>query len=246
MAEFERVHRRQGRRDPAVRTVEHGARRDGGRPLEPGVRAQAERAFGHDFAQVRVHTDTAAAASAGALNAEAYAAGNDLVFAAGAYQPETREGEWLLAHELSHVVQGGGSSSPPARPLSRPGEPAEQAADLAADRVVAGEPAGIESGSATDGAAVQRYMANPDLYENMPSWGDAAGWAGDALGGAAGMFGGGLGGLVGRAATEGGGAIGSLLGGGSGGIGGGIADAGAGLGGLVSGLGEMDPSWWLM
>jgi hypothetical protein len=225
MAEFDRVHRRAGRREAAARMME-SHERGRGRPLEPAVRSGAERAFGHDFSQVRVHTDAAAAASAHALNAEAYAAGNDLVFAPGAYRPETREGEWLLAHELSHVVQRSGAPAEPARPISRPGEPAEQAAEAAADRVVAGEPAAIEAGSA-DGAAVQRYIANPDLYENMPSWGEAAGWAGDAIGGAAGMFGGGLGG------------IGGLLGGAA-------VEAGEGLGGLASNLGEMDPSWWLM
>lgn len=225
MANFERVHRRPGRKDPATRVME-SHERSRGRPLEPAVRTGAERAFGHDFSQVRVHTDAAAAASARALNAEAYAAGNALVFAPGAYQPGTREGEWLLAHELSHVVQHSLAPAEPARPVSRAGDPAEQAAEAAADRVVAGEPAAVESGAA-GGAAVQRYVANPDLYENMPSWDDAPGWAGDALSGAAGMFGGGLGGIGGL-------------------IGGAAVEAGEGLGGLASGLGEMDPSWWLM
>ena len=37
--------------------------------------------FGHDFGQVRVHTDGPAAASASTIQAEAYTVGNHVVFA---------------------------------------------------------------------------------------------------------------------------------------------------------------------
>lgn len=82
-----------------------------GRPLDPGVRSQMERGFGHDFSGVRVHTDETAAASASALQARAYTHGERIVFARSAYDPSTHEGRELLAHELAHVVQqraGGG------------------------------------------------------------------------------------------------------------------------------------------
>jgi hypothetical protein len=65
--------------------------------------------FGHDFSQVRVHTDAKAAASARAVHALAYAVGRDVVFGAGQYVPGTSEGRRLLAHELTHVVQGHGA-----------------------------------------------------------------------------------------------------------------------------------------
>jgi len=64
-----------------------------------------EERLGHNFADVRVHTDDRAAAAASLLGAEAYAHGSDLVFNAGAYNPEAGDGEALLAHELTHVVQ---------------------------------------------------------------------------------------------------------------------------------------------
>src|SRR5213078_2012377 len=76
-----------------------------GRPLEPGTRALAEAKLGHDFSDVRVHLDDAAAASAEAISANAYTSGREIVFAAGRYAPETPGGLRLLGHELAHVVQ---------------------------------------------------------------------------------------------------------------------------------------------
>lgn len=81
-----------------------------GQPLDTATRAFAEPRFGHDFSQVRVHTDATAARSAEALNALAYTVGRDLVFARGQYAPGTSSGRRLLAHELVHVMQQEGST----------------------------------------------------------------------------------------------------------------------------------------
>jgi LysM repeat protein len=70
-----------------------------------------ESRFGHDFSQVRVHTDAKAAKSARAVNALAYTVGRDVVFGTGQYQPKTDEGKHLLTHELVHVLQQGDRSS---------------------------------------------------------------------------------------------------------------------------------------
>ena len=56
------------------------------------------------------------AESARALNARAYTTGNDVVFGASYYSPDTNEGRKLLAHELTHVVQ----QSHKLRPWSMP------------------------------------------------------------------------------------------------------------------------------
>ena len=58
-----------------------------------------------DLDGVRVHDDTRAAESAAAVDALAYAVGDDVVFAAGRYRPGDGEGRHLLAHELAHVAQ---------------------------------------------------------------------------------------------------------------------------------------------
>jgi hypothetical protein len=68
-----------------------------------------EQHFGHDFSQVRVHTDDSAALSARAIDAQAYTAGKHVVFGAGKYDPSSGAGRRLLAHELTHVVQQTGT-----------------------------------------------------------------------------------------------------------------------------------------
>jgi len=76
-----------------------------GRPLEPMLRQDMERRFGHDFSRVRVHVGDAAEQSARAVNANAYTAGHNIVFGAGQFAPRSQEGRRLIAHELTHVVQ---------------------------------------------------------------------------------------------------------------------------------------------
>jgi hypothetical protein len=76
-----------------------------GRPLDAATRGFMEPRFGHDFSQVRVHTDAQAADAARAVNALAYTVDRDIVFGKGQYSPQTIDGQKLLAHELTHVVQ---------------------------------------------------------------------------------------------------------------------------------------------
>lgn len=80
-----------------------------GRPLDPVASRFMETRFGHDFSQVRVHTDARAAESAKAVAAQAYTVGTHVVFDAGRLAPQTTEGRRLLAHELVHVLQQGSS-----------------------------------------------------------------------------------------------------------------------------------------
>lgn len=82
-----------------------------GQPLDPAARTFMESRFGHDFSQVRIHTDSRASASARATDAAAYTSANHVVFAEGRYQPNTHSGRHLLAHELAHVIQQGASAS---------------------------------------------------------------------------------------------------------------------------------------
>jgi hypothetical protein len=86
---------------PIVREV----LRSQGQPLDRETRAFMEPRFGHDFSHVRVHTDARASESARVVDALAYTVGREVVFGAGQYVPETRQGRQLLAHELTHVVQ---------------------------------------------------------------------------------------------------------------------------------------------
>ena len=79
-----------------------------GQPLHQSTRVFMESRFGHDFSQVRVHTDAKAVESVRAVNALAYTVGRHIAFGVGQYAPGTRKGQHLLAHELTHVVQQSG------------------------------------------------------------------------------------------------------------------------------------------
>jgi Domain of unknown function (DUF4157) len=122
-------------------------------PLDPDTLAFMGMRFGHDFSQVRVHTDARAADSARALNARAYTVGQDIVFAAGQYAPDTTAGQRLLGHELTHVVQQAGSPTlqrqvdEAARPTPPPGmevPPAKETAEAPPPEEVEGAEAAPE------------------------------------------------------------------------------------------------------
>jgi hypothetical protein len=80
-------------------------RRSRGQRLPTEVAARLSAALGTDISNAVIHTDSAAAQAAAAVNAHAFATGRDVFFGAGKYKPGTRQGDELLAHELTHVVQ---------------------------------------------------------------------------------------------------------------------------------------------
>ncbi|MCB1859388.1 MAG: DUF4157 domain-containing protein [Gammaproteobacteria bacterium] len=82
-----------------------------GQPLSNAERRFFEPRFGEDFSGVRLHTGGFANQLADAINARAFVRGNDMVFGTSQYQPGTRQGRTLMAHELSHVIQQQGSVS---------------------------------------------------------------------------------------------------------------------------------------
>lgn len=141
----------------------------GGTPLDAPVRTKMEERLGHDFSDVRVHTDTAASDSARSVQARAYTVGSDVVFQSGEYQPDTSEGQRTIAHELTHVVQQrsgpvDGSPAPGGIRVSDPSDRFEQAAEQVADRVMSGERVGVAESAAA--ASVQRQEA-PEEEEDL-------------------------------------------------------------------------------
>ncbi len=116
-----------------------------GKPLEPSTRVRMEQAFSSDFSHVRVHTGAAAGAYAQALGARALTIGDRIVFGEGHYRPGTRDGERLLAHELTHVLQPAPTSTQTPM-VGAAGGASEREADRIADAVVG-------RASATPGAA---------------------------------------------------------------------------------------------
>lgn len=82
-----------------------------GASLPGNTRQFMESAFSVDFSKVRVHADGAAADMSRDIHAKAFTHGSDIYFNNGQYNPHTLQGRHLLAHELTHVVQQGGSGS---------------------------------------------------------------------------------------------------------------------------------------
>ena len=90
----------------ASSSIEDGIRNKGpGMALPDQSRAFFESGFGVGFDGVRVHQDATSTAMNAELGSRAFAHGRDVYFAAGQYQPGTSEGDRLIAHELTHVVQ---------------------------------------------------------------------------------------------------------------------------------------------
>lgn len=81
----------------------------GGQALPDDTRDFLEPRFGQDFSDVRVHTGSEASDLSNSLQARAFTTGSDIFFRDGDYNPSSDAGRELLAHELTHVVQQGGS-----------------------------------------------------------------------------------------------------------------------------------------
>ncbi|WP_271769661.1 eCIS core domain-containing protein [Aquimarina algiphila] len=86
------------------------ASKGGGTSMSRKTRTQMESAFGADFSNVRIHTDSDAEGMSNQVQAHAFTHGRDIYFNKGTYQPEQKEGTRLLAHELTHVVQQGAAT----------------------------------------------------------------------------------------------------------------------------------------
>ena len=84
--------------------------RGGGQGLADNVRGPMEDAFGADFSGVKVHTDSNSDQMNQQIQARAFTTGQDVFFRKGEYNPASQEGQTLIAHELTHVVQQNGST----------------------------------------------------------------------------------------------------------------------------------------
>ena len=77
----------------------------GGSNLTPGLQQKMGNAMGADFRTVKIHTGREADSLNRSIQARAFTTGRDIFFRQGAYNPSTKGGQELIAHELTHVVQ---------------------------------------------------------------------------------------------------------------------------------------------
>jgi hypothetical protein len=145
-----------------VPPIVHDVLRSPGQPLDAETRSFMEPRFGHDFSNVRVHTDGKASESARAVNALAYTVGRNVVFGTNRYALGTSEGRRLLAHEMTHVLQQQGSSDLQAQLSVGPAnDQFEREADSVATRVLQGEHAGTHRELSATTPTLQRDLATP-------------------------------------------------------------------------------------
>lgn len=77
----------------------------GGYGMDGSTRSFMESRFDTDFGGVKIHTGEESADLNRSLNARAFTINNNIYFNSGQYEPETSVGKYLLAHELTHVLQ---------------------------------------------------------------------------------------------------------------------------------------------
>ena len=76
-----------------------------GKSLTQQTRSPFEQSYSRDFSPVRIHTDSKASRLADASGSKAFTVGNRIIFNTGAYQPRTSMGQFIIGHELAHMVQ---------------------------------------------------------------------------------------------------------------------------------------------
>ncbi|MFL5312341.1 MAG: DUF4157 domain-containing protein [Myxococcales bacterium] len=87
--------------------VRLGSAMDEPRRLDALTQARMEQFLGGDFTGVRVHIGPGAAQITSRYAAEAVTVKDHIFFAPGKFSPGSMEGQKLLAHELTHVLQKG-------------------------------------------------------------------------------------------------------------------------------------------
>lgn len=114
------------------------ARRGSGHKLDENVASKAGGVMGHDFSDVNVHTDGQSDQLNRQLQAKAFTLGNDIFFRSGEYSPGSDEGQRLISHELTHVVQQGAAvpSVQGKMTVNDPNDQYEAEADAVAEKVM--------------------------------------------------------------------------------------------------------------
>ncbi len=142
--------------------------RGSGKSLADSIRQPMEQAFGADFSGVKVHTDARSDQLNQSIQARAFTTGQDVFFRSGEYNPGSRGGQELMAHELTHVVQQSGGAvqrSPQSQGMAQQDPITKTASPLVGDKV-------IQAASVKDRVAQQlriwkRMLDQKQLPENV-------------------------------------------------------------------------------
>lgn len=86
------------------------ASKSSGEILQGEVKNELESKIGADFSSIKIHTGPVADGLSRDIGALAFAVGNHVYFKEGQFDPNSKEGKHLLAHELTHTVQQGAAN----------------------------------------------------------------------------------------------------------------------------------------
>jgi len=118
-----------------------------GQRLDADIQQAMEDRMGDSLGDVRIHTGPQAAKACDDIKARAFTVGNHVAFNHGEYDPESPEGQHVLAHELAHVRQqigGAVSMLPQEGELAiDPDERLEREAEETAEQVMRGGTIGV-------------------------------------------------------------------------------------------------------
>jgi hypothetical protein len=134
-------------------------------PIPEATRMRMERSFGRRFDDVVVHPDSPRAEGP----VHALTEGRHIHFAPGRFHPGTPHGDWLIGHELAHVVQQtqGGRAAPQAFALTARPDALEAEADRAATRAAQDRPAVVHLRAPQDAAQAFSEAASHDTAPDM-------------------------------------------------------------------------------
>jgi hypothetical protein len=164
------------RKEPETKRGADAARipHHGGAPLASDLRRKMEEQLGTDLGDAKIHTSGESAKAAEGMGARAFTVGNEVHFGTGEYAPGTKEGDKLLAHELTHVaqrqqsgvqrkVEKGDAGERVGHEVSHPDEPAEKEADAVAERATHGLHDGpsLQAGGEPSASAKTDPVARP-------------------------------------------------------------------------------------
>ncbi len=112
-----------------------------GQPLDTQTQALLEPQLGHSLEHIRIHQDVQADQMNRDLQANAFTVGPDIYFRQGLYNPNSSQGQHLLAHELTHTMQQArgpveGNPISEGYAVSTPGDAFEREAEQNADRIM--------------------------------------------------------------------------------------------------------------
>ena len=132
-----------------------------GHPLDRHVASNAGEALGADFEGVRIHTDNEADQINRQIGARAFTTGQDIFFREGEYSPHSTDGQKLIHHELTHVVQqktAPGAISEGPLQVNDPHDSHEAEADRVADHLTGGGDMDVQRAAAPE---EEELMAKP-------------------------------------------------------------------------------------